>query len=118
MFFPFFLSLKIRCWLDYIYIYKFVIYDVLASISDVGVWCVILRDRLTYLVKIGIWITVVCLSGIDDFDVDGRRYGFYNEETLVILSIGKKRSKFCDNIGVVCRSGDENAKEWYSGCLI
>ncbi len=93
-------SLEIRCWLDSIYI-SIIIYDSFAINSVDGVLREIVFGSWTYFVNIGISITVVCLYGIDDFDVDGRRSTLYNEETLVTLSIGE-RLKFGDNIGIVC----------------
>lgn len=46
----------------------------------------VLRDRLRYFVRIGMSTVVVCLPGIDDFDVDGRWNALYNDETLVMIS--------------------------------
>ena len=78
------------CW--HIYICVFILffynffYNVAAIISDECVKREELGGWLICFVKIGISTTLVCFCGMDDLDVDGRRYAVYNDTTVLLLS--------------------------------
>ena len=78
------------------------IYSVVANMSDICVWREEFSVWLAYFVKMGMFTTVVCFCGIDDFEVDGRWCAFYNMDQILTEVAERVLSKCCDRFGVVC----------------